>query len=270
MSTTFEAGLEPLVESLAAHGVGEARLAFGLGSGLGAFAERLERATPIPYAELEAMPSSGVTGHAGRLVLGELGGVRVLVQQGRVHRYEGWSAWEVTRAVRAFCRLGVRGVVLTNAAGGLHPDWPPGTLMRIRDHLNLQGGSPLLSRETAWANPYSPEFGAELDSAASSCGTELKSGIYAGLLGPSYETPAEVRMLGKLGADAVGMSTVAEALAARAEGARVVGLSLITNQAAGLSDGALSHDEVVEAGKAASESVASLFEAAVGPLSRAL
>jgi len=262
--------LESLTRALEARGVGEARLALVLGSGLGGLVERLEDPLAIPGAALEGLPASRVAGHAGRLVLGTLRGVRILVQQGRVHLYEGWTAREVARAVRSFCRLGIRGVVLTNAAGGLRADWPGGTLMRITDHLNLQGTTPLDLGEAGAGNPYDPDFGEALERAGRSAGVPLQRGVYAGLLGPSYETPAEVRLLQALGADAVGMSTVAEALAARAEGARVAGLSLITNQAAGIAPGPLSHRDVVDAGRAASAALAGLLEAAVGPLSEVL
>jgi purine-nucleoside phosphorylase len=211
-----------------------------------------------------------VSGHAGTIHLGRLGGVPVLVQAGRVHRYEGWSAREVARSVRAYCRLGIRGVVLCNAAGGLRPEWAPGTWMRIVDQINLQGASPLAHAEARRGNPYDPAFGATLERVARAEGTPLERGIYAGLLGPSYETPAEVRMLRALGADAVGMSTVAEAQAAAASGARVAGLSLITNPAAGLAAGRLTHDEVLAAGQAASAEIAELLLAAAEPLSHAL
>lgn len=270
MTKTIDPPIELLAGALAERGAREARLAFVLGSGLGALAERLEDARAIPFTELPGLPQSHVAGHAGRIHLGRLGGVPVLVQEGRLHRYEGWSAREVVRSVRAYCRLGLRGVVLSNAAGGLRPDWPPGTLMRIADQINLQGASPLAQAEARRGNPYDPALGSILEQAARSSGRRLEHGTYAGLLGPSYETAAEVRMLRAMGADAVGMSTVAEAQAAAASGARVAGISLISNQAAGLSAEPACHDEVLAAGKAAAAAIAELFLAAVAPLSRAL
>lgn len=258
--------IQGLVRSLSEHDVQGARVAFVLGSGLGLFAERIQRARSIPYADLDGLPKSGVPGHAGRLVVGEIGGVRVLAQQGRVHLYEGWSEHEVTRAVRAFAALGVRVLVLTNAAGGIRTGFRPGTLMRIRDHLNLQGRSPLAPRERGFGSPWDEAAGAALDAAARSARVELESGVYAGLLGPTYETPAEVRMLRWMGADAVGMSTVAEALAARASGMRVAGVSCITNLAAGLGEGPLSHEEVIDVGKRAAQAFSTLLESAAQPL----
>jgi purine-nucleoside phosphorylase len=195
--------------------------------------------------------------------------VGVLVQQGRVHLYEGRGALEVTRAVRAFAAVGVRALVLTNAAGGLREEWAPGTLMRITDHLNLQGETPLGDGEQGHGTPYDEAFGEELDAAARAAGVVLERGLYAGLRGPSYETPAEIAMLGGLGADAVGMSTVLEALAAHAAGMRVAAVSLVTNPAAGLARGPLAHEEVVAAGAAAAGRFGSLLEAAVPRLAAA-
>lgn len=238
-------------------------LALVLGSGLGAVAERLSGPTTVPFEELDAMPRSAVPGHSGRFVLGELGGRRVLVQQGRVHLYEGWSAHEVTRAARAFALLGCQGIVLTNAAGGLREEWAPGTLMRITDHIDLQRARPLFPAERGVGSPYDAELGARLERAAEEAEVGLERGVYAGLLGPAYETPAEIRMLAWMGADAVGMSTVAEAAAAHAAGLRVAAISCITNHAAGIAKEPLSHDEVIAVGREASERFTRLFEAAV-------
>ena len=265
-SAEIRAGADRLAAELAEHGATGARLAFVLGSGLGAFADRLEDPLVIPGEALENLPKSAVPGHAGRIIVGSLQGARVLVQQGRVHLYEGWSAFEVTRAVRAFARLGVRGLVLTNAAGGLRAEWPPGTLMRVVDHLNLQGRAPLLPDEAGWGVPYDSGLGNGLDRAAEKADVALAQGVYAALLGPTYETPSEIRMLARFGADAVGMSTVAEAAAARAEGLRVAAVSCITNPAAGLSPTPLSHDEVVAAGKQAAEGFRRLLTCAVPEL----
>jgi purine-nucleoside phosphorylase len=263
MTTTMQAEVDALATSLGKVGAEGAEVALVLGSGLGTFADGLDGARAIAYADIAGMPESTVTGHAGQLVLGEIEGVRVLVQQGRVHLYEGWSAREVTRAVRAFCRVGVRAVVLTNAAGGLREDWPGGTLMRITDHINMQCATPLVNEEAGAGNPYDVELGAAVDTAAEDAGVALERGTYGGLLGPSYETPAEVRMLRAAGADAVGMSTVAEALAAHAAGGRVAGISLVTNPGAGISATPLSHEEVVAAGVQAAGRFSALLVKAV-------
>ena len=270
MKTQASSQLDRLVKSLAARNVEGARLAFVLGSGLGAFADRIEKVEVLPYEELEGMPRSAVPGHAGKLVIGELSGVRVVCQQGRVHLYEGWSVEEVTRCVRALCALGVRGVVLTNAAGGVNETWPVPTLMRIEDHLNLQGRAHLAPSQAGFASPYDAELGAALDEASKACGVSLQRGLYAGLLGPTYETPSEVRMLRKFGASAIGMSTVNEALSAHAAGARVAAVSCITNMGAGITGEKLDHQEVVDAGKQIAEDFCTLLAAAVPHLDRSL
>lgn len=256
-------GVDRLAASLREHGVEGARVALVLGSGLGDFVERVRDAVTISYDAIDGMPRSAVPGHAGKLVIGSVGGVRVVVQQGRVHLYEGWTAHEVTRAVRAFARVGVRGIVLTNAAGGMRREWTPPTLMRITDHVNLQGRTPLLPGEGGTSALYDAAFGVALDEAAKASGVALQQGVYAGVLGPSYETPAEIRYLREFGADAVGMSTVCEAQAARAAGMRVAAISCITNPAAGLAAGPLNHEEVVAVGKQASQRFCDLLEAAV-------
>ncbi len=259
----------PLTKSLREHGVEGARLALVLGSGLGVLAERIQKARTISYADIEGLPGSAVPGHAGRLIIGELAGVRVVAQQGRVHLYEGWSVFEITRAVRAFAALGVGRLVLTNAAGGIARRFRPGTLMRIRDHINLQGRTPLTREQRGAGSPWDAGLAAALDRAALSANVALESGVYAGLLGPTYETPAEVRMLDWMGADAVGMSTVAEALAGHAAGMRVAGISCITNLAAGISAGPLSHEEVIAVGRQTSAAFCSLLEQAAPELVRA-
>lgn len=255
--------VERLARSLRAHGAEGARLAFVLGSGFGIFAERLQHARTIDGGEIDGLPRSAVPGHAGKLVIGDVRGVRVIVQQGRVHMYEGWSVHEVTRAVRAFAAIGCKGIVLTNAAGGLRREWMPGTLMRIVDHINLQGRTPLEKRESGSGSPYDEDFGRALESGAEEAHVDLQRGVYAGLPGPAYETPAEIRMLAWMGADAVGMSTVAEALAARACSARVAAISCITNQAAGITGERLSHAEVVAAGHEASQRFCNVLEMSV-------
>jgi len=258
--------LDPEAEALA----GELRergaralVALVLGSGLGQFVERLEDPTVVAGEELEHLPQSAVPGHAGRIAWGRIGDVRVLVQQGRVHLYEGWSARDVTRAVRAFAALGIRGLILTNAAGGLRAEWPRGVLMRLQGHINLQFRAPLTRAEAGAATIYDPALGLALETAAQHTGVELKRGIYAAMLGPAYETPAEVRMVQRLGADAVGMSTVCEAAAARSAGMRVAAISCITNPAAGITDEKLRHEDVVAAGQAVAADFQRLLEASL-------
>jgi purine-nucleoside phosphorylase len=234
-----------------------------LGSGLGAFADRLAHQAVVPYEEIPAFPISKVAGHAGRLVVGELetpgGPVVVATMQGRVHAYEGWPAAEVAFPARVLCGLGVKALLVTNAAGGVDPSFAPGDLVRITDHLNLTGQNPLTGpnderlgpRFPDMSAPYDPALGALLDEAARAVGVPLGHGVYAGVLGPSYETPAEIRMLRTLGADLVGMSTVHEVIAARHQGVRVAGLSVVTNLASGLGGTQLTHLEVQEtAGRA--------------------
>ncbi len=227
-----------------------------LGSGLGGFAGRLERAVAIPYGELPGFPISRVEGHEGRLVVGDLpaagGPVRVALMQGRVHGYEGWSAAEVAFGARVLCSLGVKALLVTNAAGGIAPGFGPGALVRITDHLNLTGQSALTGDNDDAVGPrfpdmgaaYDPALGALLEAAAVEAGHPLRRGVYAGMHGPAYETPAEIRMLAALGADLVGMSTVHEVTAARHHGVPVAGLSLVTNPAAGLSGVRLTHEDV--------------------------
>jgi purine-nucleoside phosphorylase len=225
-----------------------------LGSGLGAFADAFQRPVVIPYAELPHFPHSSVPGHAGRLVLGELGGEPVVAMQGRVHSYEGYSPMQVAFPARVLCALGIRGLVVTNAAGGINPQFVPGDLMLITDHLNLSGWNALTGPNDERLGPrfpdlsraYAPHFQALLRESSRRTGVELRQGVYSMVAGPSYETPAEVRMLRALGADAVGMSTVPEVVAAAHMGVPVAGLSCITNLAAGISDKPLTHEEVAE------------------------
>jgi purine-nucleoside phosphorylase len=231
-----------------------------LGSGLSEFADRLERATVVPYDGIPGFPVSHVPGHPGRLVVGELpsddGGppVHVAALQGRVHAYEGWSAEDVAFGARMLCGLGVKLLLVTNAAGGVNPAYAPGDLVRIADHINLSGQNPLVgenddrvgSRFVDLTQAYDPLLASLLDGCARELGIPLPGGVYACLLGPSYETPAEIRMLRTLGADLVGMSTVPEVIAARHMGVPVAGISVVTNHAAGLSRHRLSHEEVAE------------------------
>lgn len=260
---------ERIAAALAARGVSGPRVQLVLGSGLGAFADRLADPVVVPYADLPDLPRSGVPGHAGRFVFGRLGGVPVLCNQGRVHLYEGWGPLDVTAAVRAGALLGVRCLVLTNAAGGLDRSFEPGTLMLIRDHIAAQGESALFPAECGRGSPYDRLAAERLLELAAELGEPLAQGVYVALRGPSYETPAEVRAWSALGGSAVGMSTALEAQVGHGEGQRVVGLSCITNKAAGLSAEALSHAEVVEVGQRTAARFARLLEAAV-PLLAAL
>ncbi len=253
------AAVDALANALAKHGLDGVKVALVLGSGLARVAEQLEGSRAIEFTELPELPRGDVDGHTGRLIVGEISGERVVVQQGRVHLYEGRSAEEVTRFVRAIVALGCRVVALTNAAGGLHRDWAVGSLMRITDHINLQGDTPLGARERGYGAPYDAELGQLLVGAATDAGVPLHAGVYAGLRGPSYETPAEIRELRRSGASAVGMSTVAEALAAHAAGARVVGISCIVNHAAGITERALTHVEVLDVGRRSARSVGEVF-----------
>ncbi len=221
-----------------------------LGSGLGALADELEDAVRVPYATIPHQPVSSVAGHAGNLCLGRLAGVSVACMQGRVHAYEGHPLSRVVFGVRLLAQLGCRAVLLSNAAGGIAARLHAGSLMRIEDHLNLLGDSPLRGPSTRgprfpdMSQAYDVELGQLCERAARDAHVTLERGVYAALLGPSYETPAEIRMLERLGADAVGMSTVPEVIALRQLGVRVGAVSCITNLAAGRSREPLSHQEV--------------------------
>ena len=256
------------------------RLGLVLGSGLSGFAERLVGATVIPYREIPEFPLSSVEGHPGRLVVGELltpgGAVPLAAMQGRVHAYEGWSAEDVAFAVRLLCRLGAKALLLTNASGAVNPDFLPGDLVRITDHLNLAGVNPLAGPNDERLGPrfldlsdaYDAKLGEALDAAAGLAGVELKRGVYAFMAGPSYETPAEIRMLRLLGADLVGMSTVPEVIAARHMGVPVCAVAMVSNLAAGLATRPLSHAEVTAAGERVREKLGRLLEAALPRMGR--
>jgi len=236
-----------------------------LGSGLGAFADSLSDATRVPYALIPAFPRSTAIGHAGQMVIGKAGEVAVAAMQGRVHLYEGYSAHEVAFPIRVFGRMGVRAVILTNAAGGINLKYQQGALVLIRDHINLQGQNPLTGpnddrfgvRFPDMTHAYTKAYGKAAQEEAKKLGIALEDGVYAGLLGPSYETPAEIRYLRTIGADLVGMSTIAEVIAARHMGIKVLAISCVTNMAAGILDQVLSHQEVMETG----EKVRGQFEA---------
>jgi purine-nucleoside phosphorylase len=224
-----------------------------LGSGLGGLADRVENAISIPYRAIPGFPPSSVPGHAGRFVAGTLGARRVIVAAGRYHLYEGHSVETVALPTRVMHACGVRTLFVSNAAGGINRTLRAGDLMIIEDHINLMWRTPLAgdarpgeTRFPDMSAPYDAALTSALLEAALECGIPIKSGVYAALAGPAYETPAEIRMLEKLGADAVGMSTVPEVLTARALGMRVAGVSCITNVAAGMSNSPLSHAEVLE------------------------
>ncbi len=246
--------LERAAAAVREHSERVPQVAFVLGSGLGALADALQHADRIDYEAIAGMPRSSVPGHAGRLVLGDLEGVSVVAMQGRVHLYEGFSPLDVVFGVRLMHRLGAKILLVSNAAGGIAEELHVGSLMRIADHINLTGRNPLVGPEEPslghrfvdMSQAYDPELGRIAQEAADARGLSLHTGVYAGLLGPSYETPAEIRMLRAMGADAVGMSTVLEVVAARQLGMRVLGISCITNRAAGLGAQTLSHEEVAE------------------------
>ncbi|MEM6278810.1 MAG: purine-nucleoside phosphorylase [Verrucomicrobiota bacterium] len=237
-----------------------------LGSGLGDFVESLTETAQIAYSDIAGLPVSGVAGHAGQLHLGKLGGIEVAIAQGRVHIYEGWSAKEAASMMRLFHEIGIEAVILTNAAGIVNANFKPGRWMLMTDHLNLARQSPLTGAPTFidQTEVYSSELRDMLKTEAAELSTPpLFEGVYAWVNGPEYETPAEIRMMRHLGADAVGMSTVPEAIQARALGMRVAALSCLTNYGAGLSGAPLNHEEVVEVGKEAAKHLYSLLENAV-------
>ncbi len=238
-----------------------ARIAIVLGSGLGSFAEAISHETVIPYGDIEGLPISRVPGHAGRLLLGTLDRTPLLVAQGRVHLYEGWNATEVTSMVRLFHAAGVHTVVLTNAAGSVNPAFAPGSWMMLNDHINLTGESPLRggAHFIDMTEVYDRGLRETFRKAASDRQMPLGEGVYLALPGPQYETPAEIRMIQRLGADAVGMSTVLETIQARALGLRVAGFSCLTNWGAGLGSAALHHEEVTEVGQKAASSLCALL-----------
>lgn len=247
------------------------RVGLVLGSGLGAFADELADATRIPYQKIPHFPHSTAVGHAGRLVIGKVGAVPVAAMQGRVHFYEGYALRDVIFPMRVFARVGIRAVILTNAAGGINRDYKQGCLLVLRDHINLQGSNPLIGPNDesfgprfhdmtqAYWKPYREialEEGRRL-------GIDIYEGVYAALTGPSYETPAEIRYLRTIGADLAGMSTVPEVIAARHMGIRVLGISCVTNMAAGILDQPINHEEVLETGERVKGQFVALLRAVI-------
>ena len=247
------------------------RAAVVLGSGLGGVADAIQDAIEIPYDEIPYFATSTVEGHAGRLIIGSCGGVDVAVMKGRFHFYEGYSMEEVTLPIRVFSLMGIRALVLTNAAGGVAPQLSPGALMIITDHINLTGDNPLRGPNDDRFGPrfqdmtavYTPRYIEVTRDIARELGINLAEGVYMGLRGPSYETPAEVKMVRALGGDAVGMSTVAEAIVARHCGMKLLAFSIITNVAAGLGDDEIDHNDVMAVGARAGQQLSELIVRAV-------
>ena len=253
------------------------RIGLVLGSGLGAFADGLQDATAIPYQQIPHFPVSTAVGHAGRLVVGQCAKIPVAVMQGRVHFYEGYSLREVTFPIRVLGALGIRALVFTNAAGGINRKLRARGLLLIRDHLNFQGSNPLLGANDERFGPrfpdmteaYSKKFRTTAKQVARKLRLRLFEGVYAALHGPSYETPAEIRALARLGADVVGMSTVPEVIVANHMGIEVLGISCVTNMAAGISKQKINHDEVLEAGERVGRQFTAFLRALIPALVRA-
>jgi len=254
----------------------EPRIAIVLGSGLGGFADDFDEAVAIPYEDIPGFVRSTAQGHAGRLVIGNVDSIPVLAMQGRVHYYEGYSLEEVTFPIRVFNLLGIKTLVLTNAAGGINVQLTQGALMVISDHLNLMGVNPLRGPNDERFGPrfpdmtsvYSPELQELVIEEAKAINVEVRRGIYGALSGPSYETPAEIHLLRNLGADAVGMSTVPEAIVARHMGIEVLGISCITNMAAGISDAPINHEEVMATGDRVRATFTELLQRVIGAINR--
>jgi purine-nucleoside phosphorylase len=254
----------------------EPRIAVVLGSGLGGFADDFDEPVAIPYDEIPGFVRSTAQGHAGRLVIGKIDSIPVLAMQGRLHYYEGYSLEEVTFPVRTFGLLGIKTLVLTNASGGINVQLSEGALMVISDHVNLMGVNPLRGPNDDRFGPrfpdmsavYSPELQELVVEEAKAIGIEVRRGIYGALSGPSYETPAEIHLLRNLGADAVGMSTVPEAIVARHMGLEVLGISCITNMAAGISDEPINHEDVMATGDRVRETFTELLRNVIGAINK--
>ena len=259
------------------------RVGIILGSGLGGFASQVEDAVAVPYAEIPHFPQSTVAGHSGQLVLGTIGGVPVAVMQGRVHAYEGYPLEQVTFPARVLGMLGCRKLIVTNAAGGIRPDIPQGSLVVISDHINLTGRNAALGpNEPRFAvapgagqrffdmtTAYSPALRKLAHAEAEKQGIALTEGVYLAVLGPSFETPAEIRAFRTLGADLVGMSTVHEVIVARHMGIEVLGISLVTNMAAGVTGETIQHEDVMEIGRRVEQQFTGLVKALVPQVAEA-
>jgi purine-nucleoside phosphorylase len=254
------------------------RIALVLGSGLGAFADEFSDATRIPYEKILHFPRSTAIGHAGQLVIGNVGNVGVVGMQGRVHLYEGYAAKDVTFPIRVFSRIGVKAVILTNAAGGVNLGYSSGALVTIRDHINLQGTNPLIGANDDRFGPrfpdmthaYDPEFRRFVAEEGKKLHLNLHEGVYLALAGPNYETPAEILAFRTLGADLVGMSTVPEVIAARHSNLRVLGISCVTNMAAGVTGDPLTAEEVFETGARVKNDFVALLRAVIPRIDQAL
>jgi purine-nucleoside phosphorylase len=254
------------------------RIALVLGSGLGAFADEFADATKIPYKKIMHFPRSTAIGHAGQLVIGNVGGIAVVGMQGRVHLYEGYSAKEVAFPIRVFTCMGVKAVILTNAAGGINLGYSQGALVAIRDHINLQGANPLIGANDDRFGPrfpdmtraYDPEFRQFVAEEGKKLKLNLHEGVYLALAGPNYETPAEIHAFRTLGADLVGMSTVPEVIAARHGNLRVLGISCVTNMAAGITGAPLTAEEVFETATRVKNDFVALLRAVIPRIERAL
>jgi purine-nucleoside phosphorylase len=253
-------------------------IALVLGSGLGAFADEFSSATKIPYAQIPYFPRSTAIGHAGKLVVGKVGKIPVCGMQGRVHLYEGYSVKDVAFPIRVFARMGVKAVILTNAAGGIKREFTQGTLVVIKDHINLQGANPLSGANDERFGPRFPDMSTAYDrrfremtvGEGNRLGIGMYEGVYAALPGPSYETPAEIRYLRTIGADLVGMSTVPEVIAARHSEIRVLGISCVTNAAAGILDQPLDHKEVLETAERVKGQFIGLLKALIPRIAEAI
>ena len=254
------------------------RIALVLGSGLGGFADEFENAIKIPYAKIPHFPQSTAIGHAGQLVLGKIGGIAVAGMQGRVHLYEGYSAKEVAFPIRVFARMGVKALIVTNAAGGINLSYSEGALVAIRDHINLQGANPLNGPNDDRFGPrfpdmtraYDPEFRGFVAEAQKNLRREFHEGAYLAVAGPNYETPGEIHAFRTMGADLVGMSTVPEVLAARHSGIRVLGISCVTNMAAGITGQTLTAQEVFETGARVKNQFIALLESIIPRIAEAI
>src|ERR1700732_2751098 len=254
------------------------RIALVLGSGLGDFANEFGNATKIPYAKIPNFPQSTAIGHAGRLVIGSVGNIPVAAMQGRVHLYEGYSPKEVAFPIRVFARMGIKAVILTNAAGGINRNYSQGCLVVIRDHVNLQGVNPLVGpnderfglRFPDMTQSYDREFQRFVTEEGKKLALTIHNGVYLAVAGPSYETPAEIYSFRTIGADLVGMSTVPEVIAARHSGLRVLGISCVTNMAAGTTDAPLDHQEVLDTTKRVRKQFISLLTAVIPRIAEAI
>lgn len=243
------------------------RVAAVLGSGLGRVADAIDNSIEIQYRDIPHFVRSTVEGHAGSLIIGSLGGIELVAMKGRFHLYEGYAMDEVTLPIRVFSLLGIGCLILTNAAGGISKQLKPGSLMLLTDHINLMGDNPLVGANDERFGPrfpdmtevYSREYRDLAHAAAGEMDLALAEGVYAGVKGPTYETPAEIRMMRDLGADAIGMSTVPEAIVARHAGMRILAVSCITNNAAGLAEGEINHDQVIKIGEMAGRKLSDLI-----------